>query len=125
MHGCKEDKNEDTDKAALKIFNEEMDLQIDPKDIDRSHRIGKMKNDKSRPIIVKFTSYRNRKKVFSSKRRLKGKNVSITESLSAFRMKKLSEARDNFGFKNVWTYDGKIFYKESSDVTEKPKVFFV
>ena len=44
-------------------------------------------------------------------KKLKGKNIAITESLTAIRMKKLNEAREIFDFKNVWTSDGKILFK--------------
>ena len=43
--------------------------------------------------------------MFSKKKHLKGKSISITESLTSFRMKKLKEAREKYGFKHVWTID--------------------
>ena len=27
----------------------------------------------------------------------------------------LNKAREKFGFKNVWTYDGRILYKDNKD----------
>ena len=59
-------------------------------------------------------------KVFKNKKKLKGKGYSINESLTALRMKKLTEARKNFGFTNVWTQDGRIICKEGNRI----KVFF-
>ena len=59
-----------------------MQDEINIEDLDRTHRIGKVNNGKSRPIIVKFARYNVRKKVFHNKRKLKGKNMSITESLT-------------------------------------------
>ena len=44
-------------------------------------------------------------KFFSKEKLLKGKGISITESLTSFRMKKLEEAREKHGFKNVWSID--------------------
>ena len=75
---------------------------------------------KFRPIIVKFSRYNVHDKVFKNKKKLKGKGYSITESLTAMRMKKLTEARNSFGFTNVWTQDGKILCKEDNRI----KVFF-
>ena len=49
-----------------------------------------------------------RDKVFKIKKKLKGKSYSITESLIAMRMKKLTEARNSFGFTNVRTQNRKI-----------------
>ena len=62
------------------------------------------------------------RRVFTKKKRLKGKNMSITESLTKIRMSALKEARNNFGFSSIWTADGKILYKEEGDA--QTKVYF-
>ena len=53
-----------------------------------SHRLGKPKrtDNKPRPIIVKFACYTVRKEIFMNKRKLKGKRLLITESLTFSRM---------------------------------------
>ena len=56
-----------------------------------------------------------------NKKCLKGKGRSITESLTAFRMQKLKNARDGRFF-NVWTVDGKIMFKNSEN--GKPNVYY-
>ena len=93
-------------------------------DIDRSHRIGKQKDDpnKVRPVIVKFTRYNDRIKIFRNKKRLKGKKMSITESLTGLRISKLKEARDKFAFRNVWSTDGRIIYKEEG--SDQTRVYY-
>ena len=48
---------------------------------------------------------------FLKEKKLKGKNISITENLSGYRMSVLNKARGKFGFNNEWTYDGRILYK--------------
>ena len=58
--------------------------------------------------------YNDRKKIFDSKKKLKGKKIAITESLTVTRIKKLNEARERYNFNNVWTSDGKILYKDWS-----------
>ena len=58
--------------------------------------------------------YNDRKKIFDSKKKLKGKKIAITESLAVTRMEKLNEARERYNFKNVWTSDGKILCKDVS-----------
>ena len=58
--------------------------------------------------------YNDRKKIFGSKKNLKGKKIAITESLTVTRIKKLNEARERYNFNNVWTSDGKILYKDWS-----------
>ena len=44
--------------------------------------------------------------------RLKGKTVSITESLTKRRVVELKKAREMYGFKNVWSqfHDSKILF---------------
>ena len=56
--------------------------------------------------------YNDRKKVFSSKKKLKGKKITITESLMVTYIKKLNEVRERYHFKNIWTSDGKNLYKD-------------
>ena len=84
---------EDTDKVILDVCNNKLGLNLTQEAIDRSHRLGPVRearteqgnevNPSPRPIIVKFTNYRNRSMVFSSKRKLKGSPVSIMENLTA------------------------------------------
>ena len=89
-------------------------MKITQSDIDRRHRIRKPKtNSKPRLVIMKCLPYNDRKKFFSNKKLLKVASVSIKESLTVFRMKKLSNARETFGFRNVWAVDGRIFYSEN------------
>ena len=57
-----------------------------------------------------------------NKKCLKGKGKSINESLTAFRMQKLKSVRDEYGFSNVWTVDGKIMFKNSDN--GKPNVYY-
>ena len=50
----------------------------------------------------------DRRHVSTNNKRLKRKNMSITESLTKIRMSALKEARNKFGFSSVWTANGKI-----------------
>ena len=100
INGAKENQNEDTDEEVVKKMKSEMDLEIFPGDIDRTRRVGVPRKDKNRPIIVKFLRYMERRHVFTNKKRLKGKYLSITESLTKIRV--LNEARNKFGYSSVW-----------------------
>ena len=123
LHGIEETKGEGTDNIALEVLNDDMGLNISKTALDRFHRIGNQKTRKtSRPIIVKFFQCYDRRDVFMNKKCLKGKGKSITESLTAFRMQKLKNARDEHGFFNVWTVDGKIMFKNSEN--GKPNVYY-
>ena len=52
-----------------------------------------------------------------NKKCLKGKDKSITGSLTAFRMQKLKNTRDGHGFFNVWTVNVKPVFKNSNKGT--------
>ena len=113
IYGLKEEEKESPDDRVLKLFREELNEEIFLVDLDRTHRIG-MKRDSSskpRPVIVKFAWYNICEKVFKSKKKLKGKNISST----GYQKSVLNKAREKFGFKNVCTYDGRILYKDNND----------
>ena len=69
---------------------------------------------KIRPIIVKFLSYRVRNKVIKARRNLKGRKISITEALVKGRRDLLRKAQERVGFRNAWSYNGKIFAKRNN-----------
>ena len=97
IHGIPENKNENTDVLAMEVIDTKMDIKITQNDIDRKHRIQKRKtNSKLRPVINKFVRYNDRKKVFSSKKLLRDSDVSVTKSLTSFRMKKVNDTRKTF-----------------------------
>ena len=123
LHGIEETDKEDTDQLVLDVINKDMEIDLPISAIERTHRIGnpKQKRKKSRPIIVKFVRYYDRKNIYVNKKCLKGKGVSVTESLTKFRMTKLLEAREIHGFSNVWTIDGRIMFKGENN---KPDIYY-
>ena len=95
IHSTDEENQENTAEVAINALKKEMGKEITHLDIDRSHRLGNRKLDKSkpRPIIIKFSRYNVRARIFKNKRKLKGKRTSVTESLTKTRMEKLEKAR--------------------------------
>ena len=124
MH-LKEEIDESTDDTVLKLFREELNEDVLLADLDRTHRIRKKSDSSSKPrlLIIKFARYNIREKVFKIKKTLKDRNISITESLTRYRMSVLNEAREKYGFKNAWTYDGRILYKDNND-GQKIKIYY-
>ena len=77
--------------------------------MSKTHCIGNKAKarSKGRAIIIKFTIYNTRKKkVFMNKRKFKGTNISVTESLNSLQMTKLKNAKGEYGFNKVWTSHG-------------------
>ena len=71
VHGMKESENEDTDTVVTETLNELLQEKLTDIDIDRSHRIGRLKKGKqSRPIIIKFARYNIRNRVFKNKKKV-------------------------------------------------------
>ena len=125
VHGVEEKNNEDTDQEIINIVKNDLGEEITIHDIDRTHRLGKRKPDNNvpRPINVNFTKYSVCNRIFKTKKKLKGKTVSITESLTKRRVVELKKAREMHGFKNVWSQDGKILFSDVND-KNKVKVFY-
>ena len=96
----------------MKLFRYELNEDVSLADLDRTHRIEKKSDSSSEPhpLIVKIAQYNICEKVSKSKKKLKAKNISITESLTTYQMSVLNEASKKYGFKNVWTYDGRISF---------------
>ena len=63
-----------------------------------------------------------RAKIFENKRKLKGKRISVKESIAKTRMKKLQKAREE-QFWNVWSNDRKILYIDVNN-HNRMKVFY-
>ena len=78
--------------------------------------------DRDQELLL-LTRYNTREKVFASKRKLKETSVSITESLTSKRMEQLNKAREEYGFTNVWTTDGRILFKHSTE--NKSNLFYL
>lgn len=56
IHGVNDDVNEDTDGIAIKLIQDDLEVDVN---IDGTHRFGSSKNSnrKTRPIKVTFTRY--------------------------------------------------------------------
>ena len=83
FHGIPEEKGESTSEAVMDVIRNQLnisDQQVNIKEIDRSHRLGKPKSTRetrsnkrpSRPIIVKFKGYDARGEVFSKEKNPQG-----------------------------------------------------
>ena len=121
LHGVVEAEGENTDDIILKVINEDLGLMnITIDDIQRSHRLGPKReatrNTRSsrvfpRPIIFKFVNFRKRTMVFKEKKKLKNKDVSLSENLTKKRYLLLKESIVRLGKGNAWSQEGRIVGK--------------
>ena len=94
IHGLPENRNENTDQTVIEAFKKEMGEENKEVDLHWTHRLGVPKEDKCRPIELKFATYNTKSRVFRNKKKLKGKKASITKSLTKMQMGALKRARE-------------------------------
>lgn len=116
VFGVKETAGEDTDELVVRLCQERLGVDLPVEAISRSHRVGRPPapgpdgKERSRPLIVRFNSYRDRRRVFSAKKKLKGTGVTIREDLTAQRAEVFRQAVQRFGVRSTWTIDGKVVW---------------
>ena len=54
IHDVEENRNEDTDTLSINIINEHLGLDIQPSDIDRTHRIGNKHKARKKGRAIKI-----------------------------------------------------------------------
>jgi hypothetical protein len=127
-----EKQNEDVSETVLQLVNETLALTppLTISGVDRLHRVGKpaaKTDDKRKPraILVKFATYRSRKRVMEVKDRLLDedadpkKAIWFNEDLTKLRSELLYLARAEKKKRNlegVWTSDGTILAKNKKGV---------
>lgn len=113
--------------TIIEFCRDALKVDISPQDISTAHRMRAGPNDKTRPVIVRFTSRRARESVLRAKKSLKGARlptpVFISEQLTKAADALFYEARKRMREKKLssaWTFNGLIYVKFSTDAGEKP-----
>ena len=95
-------------------YAEKVGANITLGDIDRSHRVGNRDNQNARAIIVKFTSYRARQRMYLNRRA--DRDIFMSEDLTKKRsqiMFKARALRRSGKIKSCDTKDGRMFVREN------------
>lgn len=124
IFGLPESQHEDTNEKVVNLAKSKLGVNIDPSNIDRSHRIGKPTSTNPRPIIVKFTSYAARARFIKSRRQLKGTNVVVKEDLTKTNQQLLQESKKHAKVKSAWSHDGKIIVLVNENGNDRTKRLF-
>ena len=119
--------SEDTDSIVCDLANEKLGLQLDPSDLVRSHRVGKLRESSDgspgmRDIIVKFVSHNSKVAMMKNRSKLKGSRLFINEDLSRIRASLAYKARVLKREKKIldtWTRDGAIYLKLQDSSTRR------
>ena len=133
VHGIPECEGENLADIIIKI-GQKISVDITSEDIDIVHRLRK-KTPTTKPIIVRFNSYRMKREFYQARFDLKTTKISeiiesvrheveagiyINDNLAQRRQERLVKARKMRKAKNlvrVWTVDGKVFVRK----TEEPR----
>lgn len=113
FNGIKEVLNENTNETIIKMCAEKLDIALDAREIDRSHRLGQSKEKRNRGVIVKFTNYHVREKIYSNRRKLRhcqDEAIYIHESLTRRRTELFWKVKTKYReqVEALWTQDGRI-----------------
>ena len=94
---------EQTEEILQNLFKEK--LQLENISVERAHRVGNKEKNNKRTIVLKLASFKDKLKIISEARKLKGTNISINEDYSKETLeirkekwKKVKELRKNGTF---------------------------
>ena len=71
---------EQTEEILHNLFKEK--LELENISVERAHRVGNKGKNKKRTIVLKLASFKDKLKIISEARKLKGTNISINEDYS-------------------------------------------
>ncbi|XP_077484990.1 uncharacterized protein LOC144095057 [Amblyomma americanum] len=72
----------DSEGEVIRHCAQHLSLTIHPEEVERAHRLGRHEPNRSRPIIVKFISYKTKDTILSNGRKFKGTKFSVGEDFS-------------------------------------------
>ncbi|XP_037508354.1 uncharacterized protein LOC119384134 [Rhipicephalus sanguineus] len=119
-----------TEELVIQHCREHLGLTINPKEIERVHRLGRHPIERGRPIIVKFSFYKMKEAVLSNARKLKGTNYSIAQDFSRsvrnarkhlVAFAKTKSARFQLSYKTLSIGSKKYIYDEVSQTVKEFK----
>ena len=105
--------------CGLLNLNLKLNPPLQVNDIDTAHPLPAKNNNCS--VIVKFLRRSQRNYIFSQKRLLKGKQMIIIESLTKRRLQFLEAARDVFGWRSVWSFNGHVYARGVQHTASGPQ----
>lgn len=108
--------NEDLHEKIISLFNNKLNVDMENENISSVYRVGRSNENKPRHVIISFKDNNKKMAVYNNKKLLKGSKIIMKEDLTINRLKCVTAASEKYGFKNVWTINGKIFVKNENGV---------
>lgn len=69
-------------KKLFPFFSDKLDISVSPTSIERAHRLGKYQVESTRPLIVKFLSFKDKQRALAAASKLRETNSSISQDYS-------------------------------------------
>jgi len=103
--------SETTTTLVINTIKEKTGFELNVNDIDVAHRLGKYRQGKQRPVIVKFVRRQTKIQAFSHAKQLRQSAIYINEDLTKTNQEVLSSVRlkDRDSVKKAWSHEGKIY----------------
>lgn len=121
VFGIEEKEAENTNDIIGKVASKYLGIELNPTDIDRSHRVGKNDQRSPRAIIVKFSNYEARNRFIKNRRKLKGTKIVIREDLTKVNQDLLKATKNNPLVTSAWSQEGRIIALVSKNGTQFTK----
>ncbi len=112
LYDVREEENENCQDLVIDVLKKEMDVDINPEDIDIVHRVGKRKDGETRGILIKFLCHKSKEKIMRKKK--EAKNIGVKEDLAPGikgMVNKIFKDKGRINVEKVWTIDGRIKFK--------------
>ncbi|XP_075731736.1 uncharacterized protein LOC119163627 [Rhipicephalus microplus] len=72
----------ESERLVMNLCRDNLQVHLEPRDIERAHRLGRHSPERSRPIIVKIALHKTKTAILSNGRKLKGTSYGIGEDFS-------------------------------------------
>lgn len=116
IYGLEDEEYEDVPTTVFKVnklLNEKLKMNIEEKEINIAHRLGKFESEKMRPVIVRFMSRQRKIETIKLRRALAKTQYVIKEDLTKDNQEFLNELNTVDNVETAWTNEGKFFAKLS------------
>lgn len=118
LHGITDSSDDSLEQTVTHTLSDKLKLDISTKDICSLHRLGSNKS-KPRPVLIRFTSHKQRSTVWNAKSGLKSTGITVSEFLTKPRHDAFMLGRKHFGIRNCWTSEGKIIVQTTDGKRHK------
>ncbi|XP_049268671.1 uncharacterized protein LOC119383916 [Rhipicephalus sanguineus] len=71
-----------SERLVIDVCQTNLGVTMQSRDIERAHRLGRFRQNKNRPIIVRLSNFKDKEEILSCARKLKDSGISISEDYS-------------------------------------------